>query len=270
MNQPTFNIKNNLKEMTKPHNLLILGMLLFMAAGRVPAQASSYFTFGTNDTVLLRPDNQVGNSVVIARAHFEKRLDQWQLTFSWPDGLTFIGASAGPGMDIAYLRYDLTPAVCHAPLNVSASTNTVSSHITTLGYWDFDLDHDSLKDSYGTVKWEPGDYEMFTVSIVSSNLFRSGTVTINGTLSSGNDTRGNFIEPTTFQKTVTFIVGYERGDVNGDGELTIDDVTILIDALLTDTATLDEFKLAAADFNRDGSVDISDTTDLTEYLNLTH
>ena len=53
----------------------------------------------------------------------------------------------------------------------------------------------------------------------------------------------------------------QRGDVNGDGQVKIDDVTVLINLLLTDGALS-----AAADCNQDGKLSINDVTSLINYL----
>lgn len=55
-----------------------------------------------------------------------------------------------------------------------------------------------------------------------------------------------------------------RGDVNNDGTVSIDDVTALIDGLLTDNAL--NFNLDAADCNEDGTISIDDVTALIDYL----
>ena len=52
------------------------------------------------------------------------------------------------------------------------------------------------------------------------------------------------------------------GDVNGDGRLSIDDVTDLINLLLTGTTDGN----ASADVNGDGRVSIDDVTDLINIL----
>ena len=52
-----------------------------------------------------------------------------------------------------------------------------------------------------------------------------------------------------------------RGDVNGDGSVTIDDVTALIDILLTGSSAT-----SGADCNQDGNVTIDDVTALIDYL----
>lgn len=52
------------------------------------------------------------------------------------------------------------------------------------------------------------------------------------------------------------------GDVNGDGEVNIDDVTILIDYLLRG----DNPDSVAADVNTDGEINISDVTGIIDIL----
>ena len=55
-----------------------------------------------------------------------------------------------------------------------------------------------------------------------------------------------------------------RGDVNGDGEVAINDVSALIDYLLSGDAS--GINLAAADCNQDTGVSIGDVTALIDYL----
>ena len=54
------------------------------------------------------------------------------------------------------------------------------------------------------------------------------------------------------------------GDVDGDGSVTISDVTILIDYILTQID--DNINLAAADYNQDGTIDIADLTEIIDFL----
>lgn len=67
-------------------------------------------------------------------------------------------------------------------------------------------------------------------------------------------------ETCTVTPTPSFIVG----DVNGDGNVTISDVTTLIDYLLSGDAS--GLNLAGADCDQDGSVNIADVTALIDYL----
>jgi hypothetical protein len=65
--------------------------------------------------------------------------------------------------------------------------------------------------------------------------------------------------------TVSSIAGSVMlGDVNGDGNVNISDVTALIDDLLSGNASY--VNLTVADCNQDGSVNISDVTTLIDYL----
>ena len=57
---------------------------------------------------------------------------------------------------------------------------------------------------------------------------------------------------------------FERGDVNGDGQVKINDVTALIDYLLSGNGS--SINVDAADCNQDGQVKINDVTALIDYL----
>lgn len=73
----------------------------------------------------------------------------------------------------------------------------------------------------------------------------------------------NAYKTTNWWKLFTSIVGVDnfvRGDVNGDGKVTIADVTALIDILLSGESP------ASADCNQSGSVTIADVTTLIDYL----
>ena len=74
----------------------------------------------------------------------------------------------------------------------------------------------------------------------------------------------NAYKAANWWKLFTSIVGVDnfvRGDVNGDGSVTIADVTTLIDYLLSGSTAP-----AAADCNQDSSVSIADVTTLIDYL----
>ena len=64
--------------------------------------------------------------------------------------------------------------------------------------------------------------------------------------------------------TVTVPSVGKKGDVNGDGDVNISDVTALIDYLLNGNAS--NIQLGNADINTDGSVNISDVTTLIDRL----
>ena len=75
------------------------------------------------------------------------------------------------------------------------------------------------------------------------------------------------ITSTTNKYTVADITdhyGHRKGDVNYDGEVSIADVTVLIDLILTDKINSDNKPLA--DINGDNEVNIADVTVLIEIL----
>ena len=63
---------------------------------------------------------------------------------------------------------------------------------------------------------------------------------------------------------VDFPVEVQRGDVNGDGNVNITDVTLLISAVLNDDTSA--INVAASDVNNDGNVNISDITMLISFV----
>ena len=64
--------------------------------------------------------------------------------------------------------------------------------------------------------------------------------------------------------TVMLPASFIKGDVDGDGNVNISDVTALIDYLLSGNAS--GINVSAADCNLDGKVNISDVTSLIDYL----
>ena len=61
----------------------------------------------------------------------------------------------------------------------------------------------------------------------------------------------------------TTAAGNSRGDINGDGNVNVSDVTSLISYILGNTITVDESQV---DVNRDGSANVSDVTTLIGYV----
>lgn len=89
---------------------------------------------------------------------------------------------------------------------------------------------------YGSVKWEPGIHiEMAILKLSVSEGFVGGSIRLSGYLASGPDSRPyeQCIDGLLDIDSESVIcLGREAGDVNGDGRVTIADVTELIDSLL--------------------------------------
>ena len=245
--------------------LLLIGIVL--SAGS--ALAANYFTTAYGDTVLIDPEHLEHGYNIHFRAHFDGRLDSWSLSMTYPDGLiptkVYLDTleSMIPYVDLNGNDTALLPFVNH--LN---GYTTIKSTITTLGYWDHD--NDGHYDTYGTVKWEAGDNEhMFNIHFSFNTAFRSGFIGINGSLSTTHDWRGGTIinDTASFNSSIFVKIGYMRGDVDGNGEFGIADVTKLIGYMNDPVAhPLNEFQLDAADVNGDGEISIADVTTLLSIL----
>lgn len=244
--------------------------LFFMALSMfLCAHADNYLTIGQNDLFRINP-SFVGSAYSIpVRAHFDGRLDQWDLTVHQSPELEIISMTKGPGMTIAYrgMHGDTTLI---APFNVEYycdTTRTIVSHILEYGYWNFN--HDNYYEPYGTVKWEAGDYDcMFKIHVLIDPYFTIGHVTISGYVKSGQDDRGGTIanNPEAFYHYITVYLGYKKGDVNGDEHINLTDITILTNYVLNGTGLSNQYELDAADVNGDGLINPTDITVLTNMV----
>ncbi len=250
--------------------LLIISALL-MAAFQI--QASSYFTMGVRDTVYINPASSGLICEIPVKAHFESRYDSWTMTMTFPDGLagdpvqnipSFV-AARDTCMDITYVTSDGTSDIYEAVLTDNDTTYTCSSTITEYGYWD--PDNDGIYETYGTIKWAPRDYDsMFKLTIRVRNYFRTGFISISGEMTSTYDARGGTSTGIDdFEKYIFVKVGFRKGDVNGDGNIDINDLSIIVSIVLG-TISPNEFQADAADYNCDGIVDIDDFTALNARL----
>ena len=89
---------------------------------------------------------------------------------------------------------------------------------------------------YGTVKWKAGIMlEMAILKVKVEHGFVGGSIRLAGYLAAGPDSREyeecvNGVLDVDSESVIC--LGREAGDVNGDGEVTIADVTALIDSLM--------------------------------------
>jgi hypothetical protein len=192
--------------------------------------------------------------------------DAWSLIMSYPQGVTpklVSGITPLEGMTVCYTWRDGSDQEQQCPLNVSAAYATIASSTTGDGYWD--NDGDGWYDTYGSVKWEPGTLDMFSMLFYVQPEFRSGWLTINGHITSGTDRRGAVLSDYYFTTSTWVWVGYMRGDLCGNERIDMGDLSELINILLGHEP-YDEFSLPAADFDGNGSVDMDDLAKLTNYL----
>lgn len=230
----------------------------------VSSNSANCLTMG--DTIRIRPAKLDGYSQHQITMYNEAYCDSWTMIVSYPKGLgvkLVSGVTPLDGMTVPYVDRYGNDQLYTCPLNVSAAYATISSEITVNGYWDYR--NCGEWDPYGTVKWVPGAHSMFEFNFYLEPSFREGYVIFDGRITSGSDQRGPILQDIRFYQRCWIWVGYLPGDVTGNERVTIDDVTDLIDYLLTGDG-FDEFQQAAADFNRDGAVNIKDVTDIINSL----
>jgi len=239
--------------------------LLTMLAAACSVMASSYFTAGVNDTLLISPKAIGFYCRIPIRAHFESRFDFWSVQLNQhPSGMTWNTYDIGSGMTIPYTKSDGKDTTYTAILTTANNYTVYSSSIPVFGYWDFN--NDSIFEPYGTVKWGPADYdEMFIIDYRVHRDCTGDTLILTGEMTSTMDWRGGTGNE-MFQKEIYIMFGYNKGDVDGDGNIDVVDASVLI-AYLMGAVTLDQYQIAAADTDGDGVVDVNDVTRLTAIIN---
>lgn len=218
------------------------------------------------DTIRIRPVKLDGYDKRVVTLYNNGYCDSWTMSVTYPEGLTVklvAGVTPLDGMTVPYVDRYGNDQLYECPLNVSAAYATIGSTITERGYWDYRGDGEY--ETYGTVKWAPGAHAMFEYNFYVAPEFRSGYIIFDGRLTSGYDMRGAILQDVRFYNRTWVYVGYLPGDVTGNERLSIDDVTALIDYLLTGDG-LDEFAVEAADANEDGATTILDVTTIINKL----
>jgi len=229
------------------------------------ASADTYFSIDDFEV----PVSSLGKRFIVpVKAHFPARLNAWQLYFTLPDGLSLRQSSKTDQMKIYFYDWEglldsITPGV------QVGSIPTVLSCVMAEGYWD--PDGDGTYETYGSVKWEAGDYDRFFLLTFNVDAnFKGGEITIETIASSGKDTRGGTLKEIGedgkqfFTTTMVTVQAAIPGDVNSDGQISIADATMLIDYLLSgDESSLN---LDAADHTGDGEVTINDVTSIIDSL----
>ena len=256
----------------------ILLSLSLVVAAVFATHASNCFTFSVGDTLLVNPATIYDNVTVPIDASFCGRVDQWEITFTCSTGVHVRNYMRGYSMIVPFINRLGQDTTLWAPLNTSVVSSTVTSRIEEIGY--FDPSGNGGYVPYGTVKWCDSVYvgnvphdtffpDMLDVEFQFDYGFSTGTVTISGSILSGQDSRQCIVtpNPASFSKTLTIIVGYMRGDADGDGEVDVDDVTAIIGYLQDpDGSDWNQYNIAAADVNGDGRISIGDVTALVAIL----
>lgn len=178
------------------------------------------------------PASAVGENVRLRVEihHWDCAIDEWGIELTMPQGLELVSISRGRDLNMVVFGEDGEPYTYSAPIEVNG--NVVSCKINEIGYED--LDTDGLFEPYGTVKFKDGNQEVLFIDVKVLDGFERGTIIIDGYFGSQFDLRQytQVCEWFEFVSYAVVNVEYDRGDVNGDGEVTIADVTALIDKLM--------------------------------------
>ena len=230
--------------------IILLALLLATAAAHADNDFPSYFAMGENDT--LRVEAGSDTVTVPVRAHFHGLVSRWNLSLTYPAGLTPLWVSNGADMAVPYLNSQGEECIYNGVVTASLDMTTISSVISVAGYWPYGGGYYSL----GSAVWEAGDYdEMLCLTFEVAQGFTGGPVTIDGSLV-GNAGPFGGVGNVVFYKVITVVVTPRSGDINGDGSVNIADVTLLISRLLGGTATDGD------DVTGDGEVTVADVTRL--------
>lgn len=246
-------------------------LLIIVAAAFNASADDNYFTIegAENDTLLINPSylGHVINFSVIA--HFDGRVDQWTVTVTYPDhhpnpnNISVISVAPSFGMYLPFVTSNGNDSVYVAPLSVTSDNSTISSIVTKFGYWDHN--NDGIYEPYGTIKWEEGIHDkMFNIYCMLDADCTGDSICFDSYVDCTYDWRGDMTYGMGFKK-IFLKVGYKLGDVNGDGNVNIQDVAALQGYLLNNV-DLDQYQLDAADLNRDGNVNIQDAAELINIL----
>ena len=257
--------------------------LLLTALSMNSAFASNYLTLCENDTLRISPNRLYQYIMLPLIANFDGGVaDNWRFEYIHPVDMEIDDRSydsvpnPNNGLHIPYIKSDGTEDIYAADLTVlheeedygnTAKRSVFESTITQPGYWD--PDNDGIYESYGTVKWGPGHYDqLFGINFYLNNDCTGDSIVINWLITSSNDLRypNSIISYDSGHRVIHISIRYLKGDVNGDEQVNIYDVTALIDHLSDQLQGMDQYQLDAADVNNDGEVSIADVTRLLDIL----
>ena len=147
--------------------------------------------------------------------------------------------SASPGIDVIGWCMG-SWADIPVYLDAQCEPHKVSPFWETDGSWCrcklMELGYEADGTPYGSVKWQAGiGLEMAILKVKVEHGFVGGSIRLAGYLAAGPDSREyedvvNGVLDVDSESVIC--LGREAGDVNGDGEVTIADVTALIDKLM--------------------------------------
>lgn len=151
------------------------------------------------------------------------------------------------------------PDVCDPVVTINEQMISVDETVT-ISLLDAVRDDDNMS-ALAVSTAASADESVVRASVSGLELQLTGVAPGRARVSVTTDSNGK-LASTSF--TVTVTSSSKPGDVNMDGRISIDDVTVLIDILLG--SVLNNYDLGAADVDGDGRVSIDDVTALIDIL----
>ena len=151
------------------------------------------------------------------------------------------------------------PDVCDPVVTINEQMISVDETVT-ISLLDAVRDDDNMS-ALAVSTAASADESVVLASVSGLELQLTGVAPGRARVSVTTDSNGK-LASTSF--TVTVTSSSKPGDVNMDGRISIDDVTVLIDILLG--SVLNNYDLGAADVDGDGRVSIDDVTALIDIL----
>ena len=168
---------------------LLTAFTLMMAS---TAFANSYLY--VDDFYVQRNMMDTGEKIVVpVRAHFDARVQSWEMTVTLPFGLSLESVVKGQDMAaIPYVNASGSTSYSNCTLQIFGDQYVGTASWNNEGYWIPD-DSGELE-SYGLVKWEAGDYEeMLQLIFYAYSDFEGGEVYMSTTVYSTDDARGGTV-----------------------------------------------------------------------------
>ena len=220
-----------------------------------------YISFYTDDYCI--PESDLGNNFTIpVRAYITGNISAWDLQIDLPEGLSIVRVAPGNDMTLQYTDYRGNERTDQAIYATSQDKTHIVARTPFTGGYEYDEENESYE-FYGSIKWESGSYnEMLLLTLRPNEDYAGGEITITAKATCGFDKRYNSIYfwPDT---TVHYHEGeYYPGDIDGDGMVTVSDLTYLMNIIVGYESSLSQ----SNDVHQDGVIDIMDLEKIFDLL----
>lgn len=241
-------------------NRLTLVLITFLVA----ATAHAKVDFMINDIHLMETER--GKEITVpVMARFRTPVDIWEINLAFPEGLTPIDVFKSYRMYFGTIDENGQSDNYEAPLFVSEDhTHIIGCTYGSLGYYSVvNEDGETVYEPYGSLKWDGYSYynyydELFYIKFYVDPSFAGGEIQVSGKASCGYDARNatSDFAPDPAIEEYTL-----EADINQDGTITITDVTELLNHL---TGLYPVYY--GGDVHQDGVIDLLDYEELMDYI----